>query len=172
MLLTTVEKIMAIDKSLTVEEIPLLEHFIKVATSKIEEYCNRKFIKSDFQDFLEGPTCHYNLINFPVISTTFTDYRRLDKERGIIYFNKPEKDLLIQYTAGYESADIPPEIELAVLMYYKSFIENGEFKDFAKISERLGDHQINYGVTLLEKMFNNSVPNVVASLVSGYRGRV
>ena len=74
MLLTTVEKIMAIDKSLTVEEIPLLEHFIKVATSKIEEYCNRKFIKSDFQDFLEGPTCHYNLKNFPVISVTFLPF--------------------------------------------------------------------------------------------------
>ena len=57
-------------------------------------------------------------------------------------------------------------------MYYKSFVENGEFKDFAKINERLGAHQVNYGVTLLEKMFNNTVPNVVASLVSGYRGRI
>ena len=171
-MLTTVEKILAIDKSLTEEEKPLLEHFIKVATSKIEEYCNRKFEKSDFKDFIEGPISHYNFKNYPVISTTFTDYKRLDKERGIIYFNSTQCNVGIDYTAGYEADEIPPDLELAVLMYYKSFVENGEFKDFAKISERLGDHQVNYGVTLLEKMFNNTVPNVVASLVSGYRGRI
>ena len=169
-MLTTAEKIMAIDKSLTEEEKPLLEHFIKVATSKIEEYCNRKFIKSDFQDFVEGPISHYNFKNYPVISTTFTDYKRLDKERGIIYFHSPQCNLGIDYTAGYEADEIPPDLELAVLMYYKTFVQNGELRDFAKSSYRLADESENY--VAIEKLFNGSIPSVVANLISGYRGRI
>lgn len=169
-MLTTATKIMAIDKSLTEEEKPLLEHFIKVATSKIEEYCNRKFEKSEFQDFVEAPTYQHIFKNYPVISTTFTDYKRLDKERGIIYFNSPQKELFIDYTAGYESTEIPPELELAVLMYYKTFVQNGELRDFAKSSYRLADESENY--VAIEKLFNGSIPNVVANLVSGYRGRI
>ena len=171
-MLTTVEKIMDIDKTLTEAEKPLLEHFIKVATSKIEEYCNRKFIKSEFQDFVKGPVRSYNLKNYPVISVNFTDYERLDNERGIIYFKTPQKDLLIDYIAGYESEEMPPEIELAVLMYYKTFVQNGEFRDFAKVSESLEDYSSNWDAKLIEKMFSNTVPPVVASLISGYRGRI
>ena len=169
-MLTTVDKIMDIDKSLTEDEKPLLEHFIKVATSKIEEYCNRKFEKSAFQDFVEGPTYQHNLKNYPVISTTFEGISRLDKERGIIFFKTPQKDLFIDYTAGYEPTEIPPELELAVLMYYKTFVQNGELRDFAKSSYRLADESENYVV--IEKLFNGSIPNIVANLVSGYRGRI
>ena len=171
-MLTTVEKIMAIDKSLTEEERPLLEHFIKVAQRKIEEYCNRKFEKSDFQDFIDEPSLQHNFKNYPVISTTFTDYKRLDKERGIIYFNSPQYNVGIDYTAGYEADEIPSDLELAVLMYYKTFVQNGELRDFLKVNESLGDFSVGYGVSLIDKMFNNSVPPVVASLISGYRGRI
>lgn len=171
-MLTTVEKIMAIDKSLTEEERPLLEHFIKVAQRKIEEYCNRKFEKSDFQDFIDEPSLQHNFKNYPVISTTFTDYKRLDKERGIIYFHSPQCNVGIDYTAGYEADEIPSDLELAVLMYYKTFVQNGELRDFLKVNESLGDFSVGYGVSLINKMFNNTVPPVVASLISGYRGRI
>ena len=167
-MLTTVENIMQIDKNLTEAEKPLLEHFIKVAISKIEEYCHRKFEKSDFQDYIEGPTCHYNLKNYPVISIDFNDYRRLDKERGIIYFNTPVRDFTIDYVAGYEK--IPSELELAVLMYYKTFVTNGELRDFTMSNYRLGDESANY--VAIEKLFNGSIPTVVANLVSGFRGRI
>jgi len=169
-MLTTVDKIMAIDKSLTEEERPLLEHFIKVATSKIEEYCNRKFEKSDFQDFIDEPSLQHNFKNYPVVSTTFTDYKRLDKERGIIYFNSPQNNIGIDYTAGYEAENIPPDLELAVLMYYKTFVQNGELRDFAKSSYRLADESENY--VAIEKLFNGSIPSIVANLISGYRGRI
>ena len=169
-MLTTAEKIMAIDKSLTEEERPLLEHFIKVAQRKIEEYCNRKFEKSDFQDFIDDPSLQHNFKNYPVISTTFTDYKRLDKERGIIYFNSPQCNVGIDYTAGYDSEEIPPDLELAVLMYYKTFVQNGELRDFAKSSYRLADESENY--VAIEKLFNGSIPSVVANLISGHRGRI
>lgn len=169
-MLTTAENIMEIDKSLTEDEKPLLEHFIKVATEKIEEYCNRKFEKQDFQDFVEGPTYYHNFKNFPVISTTFIDFERLDKKKGIIYFKKPVKNLEIDYTAGFEEAEIPHVLELAILMYYKTFVSNGELRDFTASSYRLADESINY--VAIEKLFNGSIPSVVANFVSGLRGRV
>ena len=169
-MLTTVENIMEIDKSLTEAEKPLLEHFIKVATEKIEEYCNRKFEKQDFQDYIEGPTHYHNFKNFPIISTDYTDFSRLDKKKGIIYFKKPIKDLCIDYTAGFEKNEIPHILELAILMYYKTFVSNGELRDFTASSYRLADESINY--VAIEKLFNGSLPSVVANLVSGLRGRV
>lgn len=169
-MLTTAKNIMEIDKNLTEDEKPLLEHFIKVATEKIEEYCNRKFEKSSFQDYIEGPTSHHNFKNFPVVSTTFTDFERLDTKNGIIYFKKPVKNLCIDYTAGFEESEIPNVLGLAILMYYKTFVQNGELRDFTASSYRLGDESINY--VAIEKLFNGSIPTVVANLVSGLRGRI
>lgn len=154
----------------------LLALLIPAASTAIETYCNRKFGRAEYTEWVDVRRAGFILMrNYPIESVATIDGETdlaaydIDKEKGVISKSgwSGSKPIAVTYTAGYVlpgetviegSTALPADIEYGCVLLIQKMQ-----RDPGVTSERVGDISVSYAQD------SGNLPVAVQALVGPYR---
>lgn len=162
---------------------PIIKDFLNASSDFIEKYCYRRFTEHDYTEAYSGdgtPTLHLNQWPVTEIKSVSIDVKRefstpldssqydlLTDQTGDAYgiefldgcFPEGQRNILVNYKAGYTLAKMPSDIKLACTMLSAYYYEKRE-GSFSISSKTKGDEVITY---------IQGIPKDVIDLISKYK---